>query len=278
MTLRLPAFPALSAFVPALPLLAALLAVAPASATPVLYVGSETRGTAWAFDGGAGNVFANGSVLPASLGAGSVTRIAGQSAVTTAYDYSLIGDDVTLAHTFDHRIASAAPGSLSGSSIYQETAWSYGSVIFTLEAGDIGYTYTLDGRLEQQGTSRLYLQSNLIDMTSGQVFQGHGDRNPSTDGYLQTGETSFTHTGSLSGALIAGHMYQFYYSAMTQHFTPGNDPYTNPFGYTPTTAQGHLTLTLAGPAAPVAAIPEPGTLALFGLGLGGLALAWRRRK
>lgn len=258
--------------------LALLFGAATLSATPIVIAGAGTKAGIYAFDQVGGNLYSPGSISPTGLGSGSISRTAGQSVSAFAYDYSATGGDVTLAHTFEHHIAAAAPTNTSGNFNNEEDAWTTGTVTFEMGAGDIGYTYAVDGRIDQQGTSRIKMTTSLYDLTlGGGILLDQAELWPSTDAYLHTGETHPLFSGQLSGNLIAGHTYRFDYTALTQHWTIGEGLYDNPYGYTPTDAQGHFNLTLSGPA-PVGAVPEPGTLALFGLGVGALALIGRRRK
>jgi len=76
------------------------------------------------------------------------------------------------------------------------------------------------------------------------------------------GGNVFNDVGPTSGVLLAGHqyLYEFGLSVDTNRFSPEVG-----------TATGNLALTFA-------AVPEPGVLALAGLGLPVLLAAWRRRR
>ena len=92
-------------------------------------------------------------------------------------------------------------------------------------------------------------------------------------GVAGDGDFSNTTQGSLTGTLLAGHQYEFYFEDFIQAF-----PQTD-FG---ATATGCITLSIGGAtgggACGVAAVPEPGSLALAGLALAGLGLARRKAR
>jgi hypothetical protein len=255
-----------------------LLAALPSMSTPIIVAGSNTRSTANANDGD-GLASQSQTLNPAGYGSNSVTSVAGTASVTNGYDYSVAGNVVTLAHTFEQHLGAPSPYYYQpGFYQVEEMAQTFGSVIFTLEAGDIGYTYALDGRTVQEGTSILTLQSSLIDLTTNTtVLSDFRQIFPATDVTLQTGVSHTPNAGNLSGALVAGHTYRLNYQSYVRHNEMGHGAFGNQYGYTATDAAGHITLTLTGPA-PVGAVPEPSTLALMGLGLGACALLARRRK
>jgi hypothetical protein len=145
---------------------------------------------------------------------------------------------------------------------------------FTLDADDVGYTYAMEAVFDQAGTSMMAFHTYLYDLTEpGLPLFSLFQHNPvSTDGSMGTdaGKQAIADSriGWTSGDLIAGHSYGYVMDALLGHDEAA-------YGETAAEAQGTFKLAIQGPAPE--AVPEPSSLVLCGLGLGGLLWAARKR-
>ncbi|XOV89945.1 MAG: hypothetical protein ACFHX7_08660 [Pseudomonadota bacterium] len=141
-------------------------------------------------------------------------------------------------------------------------------------------SYSISGALQVDDVGsvagRVYAYVTLRDLTANQwLFIDRSESIVTTDelfvvGALNDGDYFNNTYGNLSGLLLSGHAYQFGF-----HYWLQSDQGAN----SGASATGCVTLALggatgAGSCGPAIAVPAPGALALFGLGL--VLLAWRR--
>jgi hypothetical protein len=208
--------------------------------------------------GNGGSAF-HGTSIPASQ---LIDLTRGGYYSRTQIDYTGSGDNVSLQSTFSQRRS----GSLSDYS----RGVSY--VYFTVAANT---TYDISGAysaLDVTSAGTVYLFSTLRDVTtatslaySQQISQTTANENFALGG--SGGDSTNGNSGSLSGALIAGHLYEWHYNAFI---------YASPDVDGGASATGFMRLDIGG-GAPSNTVPDTGqTLALLGLSV--LALAACRRK
>ena len=178
------------------------------------------------------------------------TVVDGAASSSSGYALTDGGFDIT---SFDH----VRPPALN------DWAQSLGDIFFSVDQ-DVDYeasgSYTVidsDGRL-------ISYQSQLIDLTSGMVLYESRQESRSTPNESFTlggsgGDFGNTSSGSLTGMLIGGHDYYFFYDALIQALPTAST--------TVATASGFLSLNF---------VPEAstGVLVLFGIGV---AAAQRRK-
>jgi hypothetical protein len=141
--------------------------------------------------------------------------------------------------------------------------FSQGTLYFTVDA-DVGYT--LDGSYVANDLEGLtvYQRAYLYDETDGLfLFAGlqQSRVTPNESFLLGLAEGDFSNSvaGSLTGTLVTGHTYEFYYRSYINTFpTPGGAP---------ASANGFVRLILT---------PEPSSAVLLAFGLAGLAARRRR--
>jgi hypothetical protein len=243
-------------------------------ATPVL-----NSGTVYSFVNDAAYGSQTGSAGLAT-GSASASATVGTASATTQGTVTATGNSLSVDYSFVEHLDAPHPTLVS----YYD--WWYGYVSywsgdmyaqslvngsFTLDAGDVGYTYELTADFDQSGTSQMTLFANLYDMTAyGALYDLYQYNTVSTDGSmaLGTGAQGFNYApiGATSGDLIAGHTYSYVISSMVRHYQAAA-------GETVTDAQGTFGIRIQGPQA----VPEPSGLLLAGLGLAGCWLAVRKR-
>jgi len=108
------------------------------------------------------------------------------------------------------------------------------------------------------GLYDLTLSSYLFDSTQGSLSTPNESFTLGETG----GDDSNTSIGSLTGMLIAGHDYAYFYSALIAQLSP--------LPFSDATASGSVSLSFTP-------IPEPGPGLLLALGLVGIAVIRRRR-
>ncbi len=188
------------------------------------------------------------TVLPYSYTSSSVD---GGASAESEYDFSSAGFDITFGQ--------------ARASTFESEGWSYGTIIFSI---DEDATYTAAGSyttVDPDGR-RVFLQATLRDITTDSDWlfdslqNSNSTPNESFTLGLEEGDNGDYFDGSLTGTLIAGHEYSFYYSAAIA---------TSPSASTSdATASGNVSLSFTP-------IPEPSTALLLGTSL--IVLAGMRR-
>lgn len=216
---------------------------------------------------------------------GSVGVSASQGSVSTAIQGAAIasGNGLDVDFAFTERLGAPHPtvvtyyDSVKGEISYLSTdmqAFSEVYGIFTLDAADVGYTYSMAVDFGQAGTSKMVLLADFYDLTESEKrYELYQYNTASTDGNMGSGALPqssqyYSQIGSTSGDLIAGHTYSFAIIHEIGHYWTAD-------GETAAEAEGTFTLAIQGPAPQ--AVPEPSGLVLCGLGLAGLLWAVRKR-
>lgn len=141
---------------------------------------------------------------------------------------------------------------------------------------DADMTYNLSGTYSVTDVTSpgiVFFDALLYDLTAGlQLFGSQTESRDTTNESLVLGVGggdyfNAAHVGSVSGNLIAGRTYQLYFHAFTRAAAPSGDGGA--------IATGNVTLQLGSG---VDAVPEPASLAMWGLGALGMAIQVRRRK
>jgi hypothetical protein len=214
------------------------------------------------------------------LSAGSASAAIGTVATTTTGAAASSANSLTIDYSFTQHLDAPHPTLVS----YYD--WWYGwvsyysgdmyaqstvNVSFTLDAADVGYTYSLTAALAQTGTSQMVLFASLYDQTGNMSLYSMQQYNPvSTDAAMGmgTGAQLFSYnSGSAAGDLIAGHTYSYSIGSYIRHYQAAA-------GETAADARGTFGVNLIGPE--VAAVPEPSSLVL--LAFGALPMLWLIRR
>lgn len=177
----------------------------------------------------------------------------------TQIDYLGSGNQATLSNTFTQ-------SRLGNQGLFAEA---YQSLYFTADANT---TYSLSGSYQATDLTTaggLYYWTYLYDFSGGGYLAYSSQQSESTlnESFVlggAGGDSDNYFAGSLSGNLIAGHSYQWYYDVYT-HAYPDSDGGAS--------ATGNITLKIGGGApAPDASVPDTGSpLAMLGLALAGIA-------
>lgn len=253
------------------------------SMSPVLAVPVQSYATVSAY---AADTSLGTATQSATLGiGGSATASASLGTLSTSVQGTAIasGNGLTLDYAFTETLGAPNPVLVSfndpvkGYISYLAEDMYVESIItgsFTLDAADVGYSYALTGAFDQVGTSQMMLAAYLYDMTDGSgryyLYQYDPVSTDASMGPAAGAQAVYqTQSGSTSGELIAGHSYGYYFSGEIRHYNAAE-------GETATDARGSFTLSIQGPAPE--AVPEPSSLVLCGLGLGGLVWAARKRR
>jgi hypothetical protein len=241
--------------------IASLMMIAQANASPITITSSNFYAISW--DGISGsNVATDNST---TFGSRTVTATDGGSTSTTSINWTDTGTGALLDFNFDQ----TRTGAFNSYAQAHES-----SLYFTVNADT---TYSLSGMFSATDVGspgRVYSEVVLQDTASGMLFQDFSQslytaNETFTLGVAGDGDVSNTTNGSLTGALLAGHNYRFYFNEFIQAY-PSADQGAS--------ATGCVTLSIGGATGAGScgiSVPAPAPLALFGLGL--LALGIRRK-
>jgi hypothetical protein len=225
------------------------------SPTPDLpSLGHTTNGLDWYTD-------ETRTALP--LGTSSQTSAIKRSLTTNTYTYQDGADDFSFAVDFLAR-HDASHWSLSSS---------YGSLYFDVSA-DMAFTIAGEFNMAPGSTPDAHIfNGGIYDLTTGQwiYYSSQHSRNTASEAFTlgqNGGDYANTLIQSGSYDLLAGHQYQVYYATWNQA-----DPYAAEGN-----ASGYFSFSAHSVNPAPEAVPEPGTLALSGLGLAFLAGAAIRKR
>lgn len=201
----------------------------------------------------------SGTAIPTSQ---LLTATDGTAYSKTQIDYSAGGSWTTMSYALDQQ----RPGAFisRGQSFNQYLTFSV----------DVDSTYDLSGDYTvtdvTTDSGQVLFNLYLYDETDATylAYNRQESRNTTNESFtlgLMEGDYVHEFTGSLTGDLLVGHQYRWFWQALTQ---------TNPDADGGASAVGNITLTVhdANP------IPEPATFTLFAIGLAGLCAMRRRRK
>lgn len=240
-------------------------------ATPITVIQNRVNAATYDddFDPYADNSFYDGTSTSLSQ---ILTSSNGKSSNTTTINYSSDATSaifsVDMLHTIDNTLDVVEEG-VCCDSAYTENSR---PLFFT---ADVDTTYAISGFYRATGdTLRTYTNTNLFDFTTSTLLMHEQELsdNAANESFTidgnGTGDTSNIIFGSLTGNLLAGHSYSFYFEDYIQAYNGS----TEVFGAA--TATGNVTLTIGTPTS----VPEPSLLALLSLGLVSMVATGRRRK
>ncbi len=169
-------------------------------------------------------------------------------------DFNASGDDATISNGF----------SMNRSGVNGDWARGNSQIYFTVSTDT---AYSVEGYINQNGgSSEAYIElgSHLYDFTVPQwLFTS------SNYSFISPTEITTVTLGSQTGTLLAGHNYGWFTSEITD---------TNYYDDDGGEASGNITMTLgAGVTSSGSSVPEPASLAMWGLGAIGMAFARCRR-
>lgn len=233
-------------------------------AIPITVTSNNIR--AFAYDDATGTVndVFNSTAIPATQ---TLTATSGNSSSVTDINYT--GDatsavlSVDMSHSIDNTGGASTPGGFD---------YAYTDDVYFYFTADLNTTYEISGFYDMLGTAtRTYTEVWLRDLTAGTTLMREHESSDFTasesflvDG-LGTGDISNYILGSLTGDLLAGHNYQFYFANYIQSYNGAET-------FTANTATGNMTLTIGTPTS----VPEPSILALLSLGLIGMGVVRKR--
>jgi|GEM_PF-3590977 len=245
--------------------LASLMMIAQANASPITITSSNIvvrANDAFLYSGIA-------SDTSTTFGSRTITATDGGITSTTSINWTDTGTGALLDFDFDQTRTGA----------YGSIAQTYESSLnFTMGSADT--TYSLSGMFsatDVDSPGRVYSQVYLHDTVSGasgylfrDISESYDTANESFNLEVAGDGDKFSYTiGSLTGTLLAGHNYRFYFNEFIQAYPTADQG---------ASATGCVTLSIGGATGGGScgtSVPAPAPLALFGLGL--LALGIRRK-
>lgn len=190
----------------------------------------------------------------------------GNSSSTTIVSYSDSATSTTLSWDVDISIDNTDGLSTAGCCDFAD---SFNDFLFF--TADVDATYSISGLYNLIGPSEatVYYEAWLID-SGTYLFRDVSESRSTVNesfllGDIGDGDYSNTNDGELTGKLIAGHSYAFFYQSWIQALD-ANDLETE----VSASAESNITLNIT-------AVPLPSTLLLFGSGLLGLIGIYRRK-